>query len=979
MNNLGRAGRELQVQLLLDDLDPTMVALSETEIPEEDTIVFKNYKVFYPLAVEGKGFRLLLLVKEDYVAMYNPTMISSSTSELWLRLETPGGPTAVGSIYRQWTGAKEEEDLTAIGDRLRAVSAEYDRILAIGDMNLDVARVGDPSYYRRRLLRLHMECVAECGLDLANEMDMSPTFVSHGIFEDKNGSASHKYSVLDHVYYRGFPPPSFSVLPIAMTDHRPTMSRFAMNHERQGLKFVRRRNFKTIDTNRICCVINATALSRVFAMEDVDDIHDVITNEIITALDLVAPMERVQVKERRTPMYLASETRAAIKERDTAATRSNHAEYRRLRNKAARLVRRDKLASNVRHLEAQGYNPKAIWHLANTTTGRTARSGLPTELMDENDGSLIKGEANLADCLNEFYISKIEGIRRRIEESSSVGSEGQEQRQQEQQQQGQQQQQQRHFRFRAPSEREVLAAIMGLNNTPAIGVDGIPVSVLKQVAPVIAAPVAHLIKKSFECSKVPSGFKKASIVPLHKKNKPPQNPSSYRPVAILAALSKVIERIVLQQVSPHLAPLLPPSQFGFRPRRSTSAAIAYAHGCWMRAKAEGLVVAVAGYDLSSAFDTIDVDMVSSKLSGFGVTGEENRWFHNYLSERKQQVRYNGTQSSFRAVQYGVPQGSILGPLLFLVLVADLPARISSLPSLSSTDSSGRTLEASIGFSAYADDTICWAVGNTLEAVKAKLEQVSSAIVTYACQNYLALNESKTQVLWASPRGMPILVGSSLVEPSSTLEVLGVRFDKLLTPNPHLSSLITAAKSMTATAKRLSLHLPEGSLKSVMGALIRGKIGYACLVLTPRFSDDDPTPSLMHQLQVNVNNVARAMIGATKDDKIRIEDLLEEASLPSINRLVVYTIAMECWRALSLRDVADGPLNPLGALLSGSRTSNSRTRAAASGCLPPPAKHLVNSFTWWGYTCWNSSPKLRAALTVSAAKRAANELANSAPL
>ncbi len=186
--------------------------------------------------------------------------------------------------------------------------------------------------------------------------------------------------------------------------------------------------------------------------------------------------------------------------------------------------------------------------------------------------------------------------------------------------------------------------------------------------------------------------------------------------------------------------------------------------------------------------------------------------------------------------------------------------------------------------------------------------------------------------------------------------------------------------LLATAHRLALHLPRSSLKSVMGALIRGKMGYACLVLTPRFSDSDPTSTLMTQLQVNINNAARAITGVKNSDKIRIEDLLEEASLPSLNRLVIYTIAMESWRALSLRDVANGPLNPLGALLSRSQSHNPpRTRAAISGCLPPPAKHLVHSFTWWGYTCWNSSPKLRAAKTVSAAKRAANELAAMAPL
>ncbi len=522
---------------------------------------------------------------------------------------------------------------------------------------------------------------------------------------------------------------------------------------------------------------------------------------------------------------------------------------------------------------------------------------------------------------------------------------------------------------------------MNLNNTPAIGVDGIPVSVLKQLAPILAAPLAHLIKKSFETAVVPMGFKQASVVPLHKRNKPPHLASSYRPVAILAALSKVLEKIVLQQVSPHLAGLLPPTQFGFRPKRSTSAAIAYAHGSWAAARARDRIVAVAGYDLSSAFDTIDVGMVSSKLGEFGVTLEENKWFYNYLSGRTQQVRYNSARSSFRAVQYGVPQGSILGPLLFLVLVADLPDRISS-----SLGTGGKE-DVEVGFSAYADDALCWVTGHSPEEVGEVLEQASAAIVNFASENYLALNESKTQVMWTN-KSREIRVGSAIVSPTNNLEVLGITFDKHLSPNPHLQNLIKSTRTMTALSRRLSLHLPKNSLKMVMGALIRGKVGYACSVLQPRFTAESPTSTLMSQLQVNLNNVARSTIGAKKSEKLRVEDLLAEAGLPSLNRLVVYTIAMECWRALSLRDTPNGPLNPLGSLLKSdtNSTKNSagnynymRTRAAATSCLPPPAKHQVDSFTWWGYTCWNSSPALRAAKTVSAAKKAATEIAMTAPI
>ncbi len=386
-----------------------------------------------------------------------------------------------------------------------------------------------------------------------------------------------------------------------------------------------------------------------------------------------------------------------------------------------------------------------------------------------------------------------------------------------------------------------------------------------------------------------------------------------------------------------------------------------------------MVVAVAGYDLSSAFDTIDVDMVSSKLRGLGVLQEENKWFSNYLSGRKQQVLYNTTRSSFRNIEYGVPQGSILGPLLFLVLVSDLPGRILALTG---------NEDVEVGISSYADDTLCWAMGKDAEKVGLRLEQVSTALVAYASENYLALNEQKTQVLWCPSKGRPLKVGSSIVMPTNKLEVLGVTFDKLLSVDPHLLSLTSSAKTIAAMASRLSLHLPQNTLKTVISALIRGKIGYACLMLTPRFSDSDPTSSNMAHLQVCINKVARTIIRAKKSDKIRVETLLEEAGLPSLNRLVIYTIAMECWRALSLRDVPDGPLNPLGSLLYPPNSigdKSTRTRAATNGCIPPPAKYQVSSFTWWGYTCWNSSPQLRAARTVSAAKRAAEELAATAPI
>ncbi len=246
--------------------------------------------------------------------------------------------------------------------------------------------------------------------------------------------------------------------------------------------------------------------------------------------------------------------------------------------------------------------------------------------------------------------------------------------------------------------------------------------------------------------------------------------------------------------------------------------------------------------------------------------------------------------------------------------------------------------------------------------------------------YLALNESKTQLVWLGAQKQPIKVGKCLVQPSEELEMLGVSFDKVLTPVPHVKSLISSAKTLSAMARRLSLHLPPSSLHTVMGALVRGKLGYACLILPPRLKESDPTNQLMAKLQVCINDIGRAIIGCKRSEKKRVEDILIESELPSINRLIIRTVCVEAWKALNFRDTPDVGLTPLGnLLLSNCAPPRSNTRAASSGCLPPPSKRPMESFPWWAYTCWNRSLPLRTAPTLAAAKRAANELAMSAPI
>ncbi len=209
MNSLNKSGRELELQHLLDDLRSTVVAFSETEVPVRDnTIVFSGYTVMFPSLSANKKYRLLLLIRQDAAALYRPKVVRTTALEIWVELHPPCGPTLICAIYRQWT-ATEEADLLTFHGNLRDFSSKYDKILVLGDVNLDWSRRSDQKYYRRKLLQDHCDCLEEIQLLMANELDPTPTYKSYALFRDSDGSRSAKESVLDHLYYTGLP--SFQV------------------------------------------------------------------------------------------------------------------------------------------------------------------------------------------------------------------------------------------------------------------------------------------------------------------------------------------------------------------------------------------------------------------------------------------------------------------------------------------------------------------------------------------------------------------------------------------------------------------------------------------------------------------------------------------------------------------------------------------------------------------------------------------------
>ena len=953
--NLTRSNRETELERLLEEKEPHIVVLTETELRVFDTtFTVKNYSVLYPNPA-GEKYRLLLLIRSDLAFTTAPSVLHKSALDIWVRLNLPSGSLAVGGVYRQWGGSStttnEKEDITIIHGHAADVAGSFRRAALLGDFNLDMAK-DCSTYYRHSMLEDHVDRLEDLGFLFVGPS--SPTYHSHGCYSSLGGPINRRTSILDHVYVMlgDTSDLEVSVIPYAATDHFPVVVTFPVCPPGKGFTYSCRRNFGSICSSDLLFALDANSLSEVFNSEDVNNIHETILRVIVAALDVVAPMREVAIKNRQTPLNLKADTLRTMELRDSAAVAGNMSEYRKHRNKAVRLLRRDKLDSNQDML-GQGFDPKRVWSLANAVMGKGSGHALPTEL----DG--IEGDDKLADHMNKFYVDKISKLRDRITAPPVPNSPTR----------GENREEVGEFILKEPSVASVTKEIMALKNTGAKGVDKIPVLVLKKGVEVLAAPITHLISTSIRTGMVPDGFKLANVHPVYKKKKPVSSASSYRPVSILPALSKVMERVVHKQLMEHMEHYLPNSQHGFRPRRNTTGAIIAAHGSWMKARAANNVVGIAAFDLSAAFDTLDHDKLANKMRGLGVVGKSAKWFQGYLGGRSQRVLYNSSTSSFRDVRYGVPQGSILGPLLFLCLLVDLPGTIVDLV---------KAFTAS-GSSGYADDCIAWATGPDPAVVRSMLETMSGAVCRFMNDNYLVLNNEKTQILLVgTSEQSPIQVGGATVSPSDRVDVLGVSFDGSLSTRPHMRSSLASARSIAAATRRLSLHLRREALQQVARALIVGKDGYGAAALKPRLSSSDPQNGDLLAMQVAVNDCARHIVGSSRGDKMPVKRLLLETGLPSLNRLIVEQIAMEAWKGMNYTG-PNGVKIPIGDILCSTDSTRRHTRAAASSSIPPPTKFKCETFAWYAYKIWNDCPALRSAPNLSNASKAAKEYAALTPL
>ena len=461
-------------------------------------------------------------------------------------------------------------------------------------------------------------------------------------------------------------------------------------------------------------------------------------------------------------------------------------------------------------------NCKKTWQTINEVLGRRKNVSDIPETFISNE-KIISGSLEIAEGFNNFFVNIGPKLASEIPKSKKhfsdyLGNPCNE-----------------NFVFANMNHNIINEALSKLKNKNSCGPDGISTNLLKFIAPSILDPLTHLLNLSFKTGFIPSCLKTAEVKPIFKKGDNDRF-TNFRPISLLSSFSKLLEKVAATQIMRYLNKfkLLYEHQYGFRAGHNTEQPVVHLLDKIYNAlnSPEGSKYTLAIFiDLTKAFDTCPVDVLLHKLNFYGFRGVANLWFKNYLTSRRQYVAVRGEHSSHKEISMGVPQGSILGPILFILLINDLPNASKRFFTL-----------------LYADDTTLQISSSDLLFLFKTANSELEKLADWFRANHLTLNISKTKYILFRDKKMSVDFSDLNLEIDNDnierigedckekyFKFVGLHLDEFLTWDHHAKYVRSKAASTVYSLSKLKNLLPKQIKHTVYNSLFRSYIefGISC--------------------------------------------------------------------------------------------------------------------------------------------------------
>lgn len=595
---------------------------------------------------------------------------------------------------------------------------------------------------------------------------------------------------------------------------------------------------------------------------DVDAVSINITCFISSLCTRFIPHKTITVRQSQPPWF-HNDLRKIIRRRKRAYDRAKSSNspthwtaYKKIRNESISLLRKSKQSYTenlAEKLQSDNLCSSDWWKILKSFISGPTSSSIPALKIGD---SYTNSDEEKADVLNSFFVSQthLDDIHREplaeVERLTHIG-----------------------LRHLDVSPNEVCDVLSNLEVGKAAGPDGINNIVLKHCATQLSVPLSRLFNLSLSSGIFPGTWKEANVTPIYKKNDP-ADPSNYRPISLLSTVGKTMEKVIHKHLFNYLRDnsLLSPLQSGFVPGDSTVNQLVDIYNTFCKAMDDGLEVRAIFCDISKAFDRVWHKGIISKLHSVGIRGSLLSWFSSYLDNRKQRVVLPRGSSTWQTIKAGVPQGSILGPILFLIYINDITQDIGSSIRL------------------FADDTTLYIIIDDPIVSAQILEDDMQKISNWADKWLVTFNPTKTESLLLSrktsrPYHPPVFMNNHAISEVESHKHLGLTFDKRLSWHSHIDIIMEKAWKRIHIMRKLKFILDRASLQTIYFSFIRPVLEYADVVW------NNCTTQESNELDKIQNEAARIVTGATK--LISINNLYQEtgwellSSRRSTHKLVLF--------------------------------------------------------------------------------------------
>ena len=483
--------------------------------------------------------------------------------------------------------------------------------------------------------------------------------------------------------------------------------------------------------------------------------------------------------------------------------------YKKYKNKLNHVIKTAKKAYYETQFLKYKNDIKKTWQTINEVLNRNkTRSKLPDTFLQKNSNNNVSNPLEIANKFNEYFVKIGPQLAKKIPKNVNITYE-------------------RYLNgnyvesmFIEPvTEYELQIEINNLSETKSAGHDDISAKMIKIISEEIIKPLTYIYNLSFETGKILNFLKIALVTPIFKA-KENNLFENYRPISVLTCFSKLLEKLMHKRLINYVEKhrILSEHQFGFRKNRSTEHAILELTDKISKAIDEGKYTVGIFLDLSKAFDTVNHEILIKKLQHYGIRGIGLQWFINYLQERAQMVKYKQHRSTEMSVRTGVPQGSIIGPLLFQIYINDI-----------------ENCSKILSFVLYPDDTNAFYSNSCLKTLASTIQNEMNEVVQWLNANKLSINASKTKfVIFKSKnksqhQEIIVKINNDIVEQVPCVKFLGVLIDQELTWKNHISSVLKNIIKSAGLIAKLRHFTNKNTSKLIYYALVYPYLTYGNLV------------------------------------------------------------------------------------------------------------------------------------------------------